>query len=238
MKDLPAVSVSGDVYERFEGSLPFNRTLASVMFAKITEATAACGDSGFVTLKALRKILNSEAWAPLADPQSTLSKVLLSEHFKNESKGQAPDQIDSDYLRMFALLHCAGKPEEKARVFFCILQDGGFEKHDSISASDKDLIPVMNKMFHFVTSDIFTLAHVTGAVPEIYTQAETNSLTKDSNIEIIREDIWLEEIYGANSSLTSEAWVNKVKSKASKWIFNPKEIRNKLFAQAKISPRH
>jgi len=28
MKDLPAVSVSGDVYERFEGSLPFNRTLA------------------------------------------------------------------------------------------------------------------------------------------------------------------------------------------------------------------
>jgi len=59
MKDLPAVSVSGDFYERFEGSLPFNRTLASVMFAKINEATAACGDAGFVTVQALRKVLNS-----------------------------------------------------------------------------------------------------------------------------------------------------------------------------------
>jgi len=174
----------------------------------------------------------------LTNPESSLSKVLLSEYFKNESKGQAPDQIDSDYLRIFALLHCAGKPEEKAKVFFCILQDGGFEKHDTISASDKDLIPVMNKMFHFVTSDIFTLAHVAGGVPEIYTQAETNSLTNDSIIEAIREDDWLEEIYGANSSLTSQAWVDKVKSKEAKWIFNPKEIRNKLFEQAKISPRH
>jgi len=52
MKDLPAVDWSGisDTYERFEASLPFNRTLCSVMFAKIDEATQECGDAGFLTL--------------------------------------------------------------------------------------------------------------------------------------------------------------------------------------------
>jgi len=114
--------------------------------------------------------------------------VLLSEYFKDASKGQASDQIDSDILRMFALLHCSGKPIDKTRVFYCILQEGGFEKHENISAGDKDLIPVMEKMCNFVTNDIFKLATVTGAAAEIYTAAEVADLTKKDNIESIRED--------------------------------------------------
>jgi len=110
------------------------------------------------------------------------------------------------------------------------LQDGGFEKHENISAGDKDLIPAMNKMCHFVTSDIFSLAHATSGTTQIYSQAELDSLTKESNIEILREDVWLDEVYGAQSSLTSETWVKKVSSKTARWIFDPKELRNKLFA--------
>ena len=56
MKDLPAIDIGGirDVYARFEASLPFNRTLVTVLLKKIDEAEKECGDQGFVTLAALR----------------------------------------------------------------------------------------------------------------------------------------------------------------------------------------
>ena len=56
MTDLPAIDIGGirDVYARFEASLPFNRTLVTVMLKKIEEAEKECGEQGFVTLAALR----------------------------------------------------------------------------------------------------------------------------------------------------------------------------------------
>jgi len=84
MKDLPAVNWSGinDLYERFEASLPFNRTLITVMMAKIDEATEDCGGKGFLNIPALRKALPTPAWADMIVPDSTLYKVLRSEYFK------------------------------------------------------------------------------------------------------------------------------------------------------------
>ena len=54
--DLPEVDFAGimDPFEKFEMSLPFKRTLLSVMQVKIAEAHDACGEQGFVTLDALR----------------------------------------------------------------------------------------------------------------------------------------------------------------------------------------
>lgn len=56
MTDLPAIDIGGirDVYARFEASLPFNRTLVTVMLKKIEEAEKECGEQGYVTLAALR----------------------------------------------------------------------------------------------------------------------------------------------------------------------------------------
>jgi hypothetical protein len=84
MKDLPEVSWSGisDLYERFEASLPFNRTLITVMMAKIDEANEECGGKGYFSIQALRKALTSPAWADLVAPESSLHKSLRSEYFK------------------------------------------------------------------------------------------------------------------------------------------------------------
>ena len=56
MTDLPAIDIGGirDVYAKFEASLPFNRTLVTVMIKKIEEAEKESGDQGFVTLASLR----------------------------------------------------------------------------------------------------------------------------------------------------------------------------------------
>ena len=61
-------------------------------------------------------------------------------------------------------------------------------------------------------------------------------VSKD-NIEVIREDQWLEQIYGAKSRLENDQWVEAIKLKAH-WIFNAEQLRAKLFEQAGVTARH
>ena len=135
------------------------------------------------------------------------------------------------------MLHCAGKPADKTRALYCILQDGGFEKHDQISAGDKDLIPVFQKLCELVTQDVFKYAIEHVGAGSIYSEDEVKKLVNKDIIEAIREDQWLEEVYGQNSRLDNALWVEKVTKKA-KWIYEPSEMRKKLFAEAGISIRH
>ena len=239
MTDLPAIDLGGirDVYARFEASLPFNRTLLAVIIACIEEAEKACGETGFVTLATLREQLKTPSWKPLDDPNSALSKTLLSSAFKNSTKNQEADQIDADWLRVFALLHCSGKPIDKTNAFYNILQEGGFEKHAEISAGDKDFAPVFDKICAFSTTDVFELALETGT-EDIYNADEKKKIGHKDVFETIREEIWLEDVFGAQSRMGSEAWVAKVKLPAANWIFNSEAIRQKVFAEAKITPRH
>ena len=55
--------------------------------------------------------------------------------------------------------------------------------------------------------------------------------------EVVREEIWLEDVFGANSRLTSDVWADNVSKKAN-WIFDPKETRKKLFSEAKVTIKH
>jgi len=242
-----------------EASLPFNRISVTDMMAKIDAAedfekeknkgpeAAAPGDKegpadddegpGYVTLWSLRKALPTAAWLPLTQPQSPISQVLLSAPFKNDKKGQTEEQIDVETLKIFALLHCAGKPADKTRALYCILQDGGFEKHDQISAGDKDLIPMFQKLCELVTKDVFKFATEHVGAGSIYSEDEVKKLFDQGVVEVIREDMWLEEVYGSQSRLDNAVWVERVTKKA-KWIYEPSEMRKKLFAEAGIQIRH
>ena len=60
-----------------------------------------------------------------------------------------------EWLKIWALIHCSGKPIDKANALFPILQDGGFEKHEEIAAADKDFNPVFEKIVAFATVDVF-----------------------------------------------------------------------------------
>ena len=67
------------------------------------------------------------------------------------------------------------------------------------------------------------------AESNIYTEEEVSTLTSAENIEIIREEQFLEEVFGPASRLMSDAWCQKVAT-TSKWIFNSNELRKKIFA--------
>ena len=143
------------------------------MFRKILEAEQNSDVEGSVTLKCLRDALTTPAWAPLADKKSTLAKVLLSNAFKNSKHGTGSDHIDSDYLRVFACLHCPGSNEIKARCLYEVLQGvGGLERHQRISATDKDLLPNFAKLLSFASADIITLAHERGKNIKAYYSAD------------------------------------------------------------------
>lgn len=88
--------------------------------------------------------------------------MLLSDAFKNPKKGHSDEQIDKDYLMLYGILHCADKkiPTEKAKGLYNVLQEGGMEVHNNISATDKDMEPTFAKICALVTIDIFNFSSV------------------------------------------------------------------------------
>ena len=121
--------------------------------------------------------------------------MLTSPHFKNPKEERKEDQIEADYLKLIGLFHCAGKPRDKAVAFYAILQEGGMDRHQFISAQDKDLIPIFEKMCALATWELFDIAKSIGEVPEdIYNEDEVNNLKEQ--VEVLREDQYLEDVFG------------------------------------------
>lgn len=251
IKDLPPVNFEriSNPYEKFEASLPFNRITIKDMNDRIDKAVetetqaanpVAEGDEqkevepvSYVTLKTLRKHLPTPAWEGLSDESSKVGKVLMSSAFKSD--GTEAGQIHVDWLRAFALLHCAGKPAEKSVALYDLLQEGGLSAHTQISAGDKDLIPIFKKICEFVTKDVFELtASIDGGIESPYPTQTVSKLLDTETMEIVREEQWLEEVYGAQSRLDNEVWLEKV-TKTAKWIYIAKDLRKKLFEVANVS---
>ena len=165
-----------------------------------------------------------------------LVKALLSPAFKNAKKGHTEEQIDVDWLKLFSICHCAGKPIDKADALFCVLQEGGFERHEWIAAGDKDFEPVFQKLSEFATRDVFKNAADAGfAQKDVYTQDEVSQLLGDA-METVREN-FLDEVYDVSAKLLAKEWC-KLTAKKSTWIFNSSQLRTKLFAEAGIAKRH
>ena len=91
---------------------------------------------------------------------SKLSKMLLSDAFKNPAKRHTADQIDKDSLLIFGQLHCVDHlvPRDKALNLYELLQEGGPSVHSSISAGDKDFPIVFKKICALVSTDLFKMA--------------------------------------------------------------------------------
>ena len=72
-----------------------------------------------------------------------------------------------------------------------------------------------------------------GEFDTIYDDDTLEKLEDSDVLEAIKEDQWLEEVYGAASRLDNDAWLAKV-SKDANWIFVAKELRRRLFEAAQV----
>lgn len=152
--------------------------------------------------------------------------MLLSDAFKDEEKGMAPDQIDVTYLMCMGLLHCQGKPKEKAEVFYNILQDGGFQSHTYISAADKDLEPAFKKMVMLSTTHLFEWAK---EMSQVECPFEDNYAALEDTHEDLRENEMNDEVYGNENKLNNDEWVAKMILKKQEWVFSASLLRKKVF---------
>ena len=74
---------------------------------------------------------------------------------------------------------------------------------------------------------------ITGEFDNMYSDDEMGKLEDKDTLEIVKEDQWLEEVYGAQSRLDNDEWLSKVQ-KDGNWIFDAKELRKRLFAAAEL----
>ena len=235
LQDLPEPSLEGvdDMYKRFELTTVFART----PFGPFEEAVQkAAGDNDWVSFDDLATELNTTLWKKVTDGSSALRKLLEQPAFQGENSDLDLGRIDKNKLIMFGLLNCVDskKPMAKAKGLYCILQDGGFEKHDQIAASDKDYVPTFTDIVNLAGKDLFAAAKVVDDVDQVFDESDVEAM--DGVIQELSDDL-LDDVYGNNSRLSNDDWLKAITTVGA-WIFNPTEIRKRLVEKAELDQKH
>ena len=186
---------------------------------------------GYVEITALQKQFNTPAWLQIMAEDSNLMKVLKHPVLKND-KCEADHHVAPQYLIILALLYCPGKPQEKAEELYGIFQEGGLANHTFIAASDKDLPGLFKKFCDFVTIDLFTLMEETVNVESGYSEDELEKLREAH--EDVREEAFLEDVFGHQSRISNQDFLNAVVKKAT-YMFSAQQLRKKVFEHAKVT---
>ena len=103
-----------------------------------------------------------------------------------------------------------------------------------ISWADKDYIPIMNKVLGLASID---LARMCKDIDDVEPMEDVLKRVDDitASFEQIREDIFIEFVYGNESRLQAENWKTIVASeKIADWLFNPQMLRALIFDRAGI----
>ena len=219
-----------DSYEKFEHDFPFNQINIKAFENNVRVAEKACNNQGYVTLVELAKVFNTQAWADLSRYDSKLAIVLSSEAFKDKSKNQSEDEIDTNFLICYGLLLCLGEAKEKAEVFYVVLQEEGLNDYKWIAYSDRDYVPIIGKLCLLSTIHLFEFANKLSGIECPYKQ---NFNQIENVLETILED-WLTQVYEKESRLENEKWLSTVSKKSCSWIFKSAKLREKVLQQAGI----
>ena len=233
--DMPMPSLVGNQYQKFELSLPFARTDINAFVkrirgaAQLTKKIKPRGNGKIVTIEALREALCTPAWEDLKKENSRITKLIKSSVFENEN-----GEISVDYLLLFGFLNCPGEIDDKSNVLYEILQEGGPDTHKCLSAQDKDMVPTFNKLFKLASSELVQLMkEVDGVEP---TEVEGRAEDIDETLDEVREDNYLDPIYGFEARLDFKEWQERSrKPVTSKIFYEVNNLRNLIFTRAGIS---
>ena len=123
----------------------------------------------------------------------------------------------------------------KAKAWYCILNDD-LDKHEFITAQDKDYKPNFWKLVRMATSDTFSAAHAVGGVGEVYGSDDTDKFEDYVNDELSED--FLDTVYGDNSKLANAEYLKIVSGKEGSWIFDPAAVREKVLKGCGIDEKH
>jgi hypothetical protein len=117
-----------------------------------------------------------------------------------------------------------------------VLQEGGKDVHDFITASDKDLDPVLEKICFLATKDAFTEFAKIAGIAQKYNDEDLMKLNNET-IQTFKEDRYLDDVFGSNSRLEYAVWVKESVAKAL-YMFGTKSLRNKLLEHAELEVKY
>ena len=106
-------------------------------------------------------------------------------------------------------------------------------KNKPIAATTKNIRFVFRKLCGLASFELFSLHNE--QVGAIYTEYEIEQIKEA--VEVVREDQYLEDVFGARTSLDKEDWLEKMVNEA-KWAFSSTQLRQRLLDVAGIVPRH
>ena len=129
------------------------------------------------------------------------------------------------------VLLCHGKPMEKAKVFYGVLQEGGLEKHEFIAAEDRDFPDIFKKLCMLATVHLFEWAKDTNQAPENPFADDAERLSKAPTNMI---ETFLDDMFGYDSKLDNDQWLKSITDK-QKWIFSSDGVREAVFKAANVT---
>ena len=94
---------------------------------------------------------------------------------------------------------------------------------------------IFDKVCGLVTYELFTLATSVEALPQFYMDDELESMR--DQVQNIREQEFLENLFGYRSRLDNKEWQERLVSKVD-WVLKPEKLRAMILEIAEIEPIH
>lgn len=100
-----------------------------------------------------------------------------------------------------------------------------------MAANDKEMHPFFEKMCHFATVHLFEFMSEFGTWENKY--ADSMMQLRNAHDDV-REDMFLDDTFGSQSSLGYDEYIEVVSTKAA-WAFTSKTLRAKVFEAAGVT---
>lgn len=171
-----------------------------------------------------------EDFESLTNTDSEFYQIITSPVFQSE---ETEGELSIQYLLLFGLLYCQGTNDDKAKVFYDVLQDG---LQDTISAKDKDIQDCFGRMIEIATAWIHKWSQELGeadvkdkdVVPSL-NKTDDNAEKWSAAIETIQEK-FLDDVFDVHSKMDRKDFIKQVATKQA-WLFKPDQIRKQIIIE-------
>uniref|UniRef100_A0A7S3CSH0 Uncharacterized protein n=1 Tax=Strombidium rassoulzadegani TaxID=1082188 RepID=A0A7S3CSH0_9SPIT len=226
--DLPVANLANirDPLERFEKDFPFYR----MEIAGFRQIIYSFGRDKF-SIRDLAQRLPAQLWQSQLQPNSKLVRLLM------ELPGSEPCEqdsletlIDTNNFLLLAFIWCGGSLEDKGEALFQCLNPPG-QSQTGVSANDKEWDKVFDQLCYLATVWTAQQGQREGINCKQYDEEETSKAIKAMRLSELEEPEkvgFIMLVFGYDSKVSKEDFLNVLSQSKCSWVFRPLKIRERL----------
>jgi len=214
--------LQGSRTDKFEVRIPIRRTDVKQYCAAIKEIGQP-GEDG-ITIEALMEHMSSKfgPWREVNQPDSLFMQILMEYHLLGCDTNRK--LISKKALLLWGIILCSGDNNTKIQSFYSVLQDND---QKSIAALDNDFPHNFYLIVNFAIALVNIFENRLSKQPPEFPESYIKFL--DEYKENLMEDLFLEPVFGAESTLDRPLWEKNTLMQAS-WILDSDNVRKKVIA--------